>query len=83
MRELIAVARNIVATKKDDGTYEDRLELILVVSEPNYRMDASGRLINERGQLETMRILMSCGGVKHVIEALTEYLAEIEQVKES
>ena len=78
MKELSGTARNF-AIVKDEGEYHATVELILIVSEPQYRFSV-GEMVRER-MPETIRITTNHGGVKRLIERLKEIDEEFDTVE--
>jgi hypothetical protein len=78
MKELSGTARNF-AIVKDEGEYHATVELILVVSEPQYRFTV-GEMVRERIP-ETIRFTTNHGGVKRLIERLKEIDEEFDTVE--
>jgi len=78
MKELSGTARNF-AIVKDEGEYHATVELILIVSEPQYRFTV-GEMVRERVP-ETIRITTNHGGVKRLIERLQEIDEEFTVVE--
>jgi hypothetical protein len=74
MKEIIGTAANIYYTKYDkEKPYEPQMELIVVVSEPVYRVDESGELIRQR-TTESIRFSSSFDGMKKFAGKILEML---------
>ena len=77
MKELMATSGNIIGVEAKKG-FLPALELILIVSEPTFRMDAGGGMIKERFT-ETMRVIVTADVLPKVIERLEEWQADLEK----
>ena len=76
MKELSGTASNYYAIENDKGNFKAQAELIVVVSEPDWKVVING-LIRERIS-EHYRITMSQSGVKLLIKTLMEIEKELE-----
>lgn len=79
MKELTGTARNYYFLNDDDDKLTAQCEIILIVSEPQYRLGA-GELIRERVS-ETMRVGINRKGVKLLIATLTEIDKDLEEME--
>jgi hypothetical protein len=79
MKEFAATARNIVCGLSEEGDILPRAELIIVVSEPQYRLGPDD-LIRERVS-ESYRIQLSRAGAKMLIQTLMEIDKELESLE--
>ena len=71
MKELIGTARNLMLAASDDGEPRAMIEVILILTEPNFRVDAVGQMIRERS-VETARFSTTAKGLRAVAK---DYLA--------
>jgi hypothetical protein len=80
-KELSALARNILGARTAEGEWTPMVEIIIIVSEPSFKLDAAGELRSERGRLEDLRFLANVKGLRHLAERLTEYADEAEALE--
>jgi hypothetical protein len=78
MKELSGTARNYALVKTDDA-FSPVVELIFIVSEPQYRFSV-GEMVRERTP-ETIRISTNHGGVKRLIELLMECDKDFDELE--
>ena len=76
MKELSGTTRNFVLVKDEDGNFHPSIELIFVVSEPNYHFSV-GEMVKDRIP-ETIRISTNKNGIKKIIEQLKEAEKEFD-----
>lgn len=76
MKELANIARNVSYLKDKEGAYRPFVELILVVSEPEYKTTNTGDMVRER-KSETLRVGMLASGVHHLRDYLDELITEL------
>lgn len=79
MKVLSGTARNYYCTA-DDGELKPQVELVLIVSEPQWRVGVDG-IIRERAS-ETLRLSTNQKGVKLLLKALTEADEELEKLEQ-
>lgn len=58
MKELLSAASNVFFREGDDGEMKRHHEIVLVLSEPTFKVDAAGQIVRER-MTETMRFVAS------------------------
>ena len=77
MKEVTGIARNISYLKSKDGTYAPLVEVVFVVSEPVFRVDAAGQMVRER-VTEGLRFATSPAGLRNLAESFKRYADEAE-----
>ena len=80
MKELSGTARNCYCTVDDDGALKPQVELVIIVSEPQWRIGADD-MIRERVS-ETVRLSTNQKGVKLLLKALMEADKELEKLEQ-
>lgn len=76
MKELCGTARNYMLIKTTEEHFTPSVELILIVSEPHYKLNI-GNLDFER-QFQTIRVCTSRVGVRNLIKTLVEIDSDFE-----
>jgi hypothetical protein len=80
MKEYMGGAINISLIEDDDGnkrTLRACGELIVLVSEPVFRADASGQMLRQR-EMSQLRFGVTSKSIRALIKALDEYADEME-----
>ena len=80
MKELSGTARNYYYTVDDDGDLKLQIELVVIVSEPQWRIGANG-MIRERVS-ETLRISTNQKGIKLLLKDLMEADNNLEKLEQ-
>lgn len=80
MKELSGTARNYYCTVDDNGALKPQVELVIIVSEPQWRI-AADDIIRERIS-ETLRLSTNQKGVKLLLQALMEADKELEKLEQ-
>lgn len=78
MKELKGSARNFSLVYADGDKYIPAVEIVLVLTEPQYTF-SEGKMLQERVP-ETMRFSTSQEGVKNLIKVLMECDEELERL---
>lgn len=77
MQEMVGTAFNASLVEGVDGTLIGACEVIVVVSEPIYRMDGAGGM-NRLRELSQLRFGSTAKGLREMIERLGEYADTLE-----
>jgi hypothetical protein len=81
MKEFRAAAINIGLTERFERDELHALaEIIIVVSEPSFTVDAAGDLIRQRG-VEQFRFGASTDAIRKLIKIFEAYLSEMEKAE--
>lgn len=80
MQELLGTATNIIGFRTEKG-WEAALELIIITSEPTFRIDSGGSFIKER-VTQTSRIIVHGETLDGLITRLTEFRDHIKKIEE-
>lgn len=77
MKELIGNASNVYYVTKDGENFTPQVEIILIVSEPQFRIGGGGQFIRER-ITETFRFTTSCEQLKNLSVNFAELADEMD-----
>jgi hypothetical protein len=80
MKEYLALNANISLTEMEDDTLRAVAELILITSEPNYRIDAAGMLVKDR-VTEDVRIAFTTKALEKLVEGATMLVEEMHSLE--
>jgi hypothetical protein len=78
MKELCGLARNISYNRRDDGTWRALIEAIIMVSEPAYRVDQSGDVVQMR-EVSRLRFGANPDGLRHIAKVINEWADDAEK----
>jgi hypothetical protein len=67
MKEVTSYATNFLASFSDDGNLCPMVEVVITVSEPEFRCDEAGELRRTR-KVETIRFITSASGLTKLAE---------------
>lgn len=85
MKELVATAHNLFYTRNADGKFEPSIELILIMSEPEYLViDKSESIkLKQRRITETSRVVCSPGALGLLMKTAIDAMEEIKKQAET
>lgn len=78
MKELTGYAMNVTGTQRGDGTWEPRAEVVVIVSEAEYRGGVGG--IEKSRRLDTLRFVATADALRRMSEALAEYADTLDEL---
>lgn len=78
VKELVGQSRNLIGVPLEGAAPEPLIELVLIVSEPSYMVDAGGDSIRHR-VVETLRLCATPSGMRQLAKFLTEASDEAER----
>ncbi len=82
MKTLMGTARNHMVMYDDDGKGEPAIEIILMVTEPVYSVDAAGRVL-KRNDVDSMRVVAQPEALRQVADSLREWADESDALAEA
>ena len=78
--ELIGSARNFsLAIDTEHGTVTPMAEVVLIVAEPAFHVDAGGQLVKER-QTQTLRFAVSVAGLRRVAKEMEHWAKDLAEI---
>lgn len=77
MKELLTISSNFTAAWTQDNKLLPRVEVILVMSEPSYTVDAVGEVVSQR-ETSQVRFSASPKVLRKLAEAMTKLADEAE-----
>lgn len=77
MKQLLTVSSNYFAVRAENGLLLPEVEVILVLSEPTYAVDAVGELVKHR-ETSQSRFVASPKVLRKLAEALLQFAAEAD-----
>lgn len=77
MKELRGSAINISFVEEEEGKYRALAEVVIVRSEPTYRVDDGGSLIRQRA-VDEVRFATTAAGLRDMIKRFTDWADDME-----
>lgn len=78
MKEIACTARNLMVVSTEES-YSPMIEVILVLTEPNYRFNKKGELVKRRDP-ETIRFSTSPDGLREIAKNFNQWANDAEEI---